>query len=169
MSTEKEEKKKEKKEKKVKSRGMMALTRLIAVLIVILLALGAYHFGYSIFNGRPVADSDEEADTCVITVQEGDGVQRIAEELKEEGMIRSVLIMRIQDRIFDYGLAPGSFEVNSGMTSLQILSWISDSNHTLADLPAAEEETVPETQTQPETETETGDAAEDVAAGAEGA
>ena len=39
----------------------------------------------------------------------------------------------------------------------------------VADLPAAEEETVPETQTQPETETETGDAAEDVAAGAEGA
>ncbi len=141
MSTEKEEKKekKEKKQRKPKSRGRMALTRLIAVLIVILLAAGAYYFGYSIFNGEPLADPDE-AETYVITIDDGDGVQGVAEELKEEGIIRSVLIMRIQDRIFDYGLAPGSFEVNSGMTSLQILSWLSDSNHTLADSPVEESE-----------------------------
>ena len=42
------------------------------------------------------------------------------------------------------------------MTSLQILSWLSDSNHTLADAPEAPEtpETVPQ-ETQAETETET--------------
>ena len=113
--------------------------RLIAVAIVILLAWGAYTFGYMIFNGDPVTTSGEP-ETVVIAVEEGDEVADVAEELKEDGVIRSVLIMRIQDRIFDYGLVPGSFEVNSGMTSLQILSWLSDSNHVLADTPADEAE-----------------------------
>ena len=135
----KEKRKAEKAEKAARPRrsdrlGFRVGVRMIAVLIVILLALGAFYFGYSIFNQKPVTESGDP-ETYVITVDEGEDIASIASELKEAGMIRSVIIMRIQDKIFDYGLAPGDFEVNSGMNSLQILSWISDSNHTLADSP----------------------------------
>ncbi|MBR2738567.1 MAG: hypothetical protein IKD88_07645 [Lachnospiraceae bacterium] len=158
----KEKRKAEKAEKAARPRrsdrlGFRVGVRLIAVLIVILLALGAFYFGYSIFNQKPVTESGDP-ETYVITVDEGEDIASIASELKEAGMIRSVIIMRIQDKIFDYGLVPGDYEVNSGMNSLQILSWISDPNHTLADSP----ENVPaqpETQALPPAETETETAA----------
>ena len=164
MSKEAKKDRKEKKERKRPSRGARVAVRLIAVLIVIALAFGAYHVGYAVFRPEPVARGGEP-ETCVITVDEGEDIESIAEELKEAGMIRSVLILRVQDRIFDYGLVPGTFEVNSGMTSIEILSWLSDSNHTLADDAPAEEETEPvlETQTEPQTETLPG---EDTAEGA---
>ncbi|MBQ1399774.1 MAG: hypothetical protein IIY83_04575 [Lachnospiraceae bacterium] len=68
----KEKKKAEKAEKAARPRMSDRLSfrvgvRLIAVLIVILLALGAFYFGYSIFNQKPVTESGDP-ETYVITV-----------------------------------------------------------------------------------------------------
>ncbi|MBQ1331840.1 MAG: hypothetical protein IIY36_02820, partial [Lachnospiraceae bacterium] len=68
----KEKRKAEKAEKAARPRrsdrlGFRVGVRLIAVLIVILLALGAFYFGYSIFNQKPVTESGDPT-TYVITV-----------------------------------------------------------------------------------------------------
>ena len=61
----------------------------------------------------------------VFTVEEDDSASRIADELKEEGLIQNRLIFLIQSRLFEIEFLPGTYELSTAMNSREILGVLS--------------------------------------------
>ena len=82
-----------------------------------------YRFGEEIFY--PAAMSGEPGRTVEFTVEEDDNASRIADELKEEGLIQNRLIFLIQSRLFEIEFLPGTYELSTAMNSREILGVLS--------------------------------------------
>ena len=103
---------------------------LIYALVFFLMYEGAirgYRFGHEVFSPQAVSEAPGRDYSCVI--QEKETVRQLAKELKEEGLIRDSYVFLVQAKLYEYELHPGTYVLNSSMTSKEMLQKI-DGNRT---------------------------------------
>ena len=123
----------------------------LVIAVSALIVIAAYKVGYSVFNGEPADPTG--ASRITYTIEPGTGIIEVAKDLKEADVIDSALVMIIQSRVFKCTIMPGTYELDSSMTSMEILDWIGSISHSVDE---TETETETETEALEETETETG-------------
>ncbi|MBO4412179.1 MAG: endolytic transglycosylase MltG [Lachnospiraceae bacterium] len=99
---------------------------LIVVLFFVLLAIVCYvsfRFGVLIFTNDGVTDS-EHAVTYTLRVEQGESVYQIGRDLETHGIIENRFVFMIQSKLYKCTIAPGTFTVNSGMSSKEILKYL---------------------------------------------
>lgn len=101
--------------------GTAARFVLYGVLLLLLIeGMGrGYAFGYEIFCSAP-AEAAPGRDLS-FTVAEGQSEGEVIGRLQEAGLIRDSRIAAIQQRFYDYEIYPGSYTLNTSMTSKEIL------------------------------------------------
>ena len=101
---------------------------LIAVMVIMLVyvvALKSYDFGYRIFAERPV--SMAPGTDVTVEIKEGMGSSSIADMLEEKGVIRDALIFKIQNRFshYDGSFQAGTYTLNTSMENEEIMAILS--------------------------------------------
>ncbi|MDO4962438.1 MAG: endolytic transglycosylase MltG [Eubacteriales bacterium] len=125
-------------------KGIAGYVIILALLIIVTYSVVNYsfRFGFTIF----CAESVEEApgtDVDVV-VEKGETIDELAAKLYENGVIPSELAFRVQARLYDIGFYPGTYKVNTSMSTKEILKTIDMTEQEYADslaLQAAQEET----------------------------
>ncbi len=114
--------------------------RVIVIALLILIAYTAinfsFRFGYAIF----CADSVEEppGTDVEIVVEKGETIDELAEKLYEDDVIPNKYAFRVQARLYDIGFYPGTYKVNTSMSTRQILEAIDRTEQEYADSLALE-------------------------------
>lgn len=97
--------------------------RIIEVTLVIMIfyvgVTKSYAFGHAIFSGRGVENKPGRDITFVI--EEGDSMKKVAAGLKNLGLIEDTLVCQIQEKLFEYEIYPGTYELNTSMSSKEML------------------------------------------------
>ncbi len=106
-----------------------AVKAMLAVLVVVIIYRGAligYEVGYRVFSEQPV--STGEGTDITVTISEGMGSSEIADLLEEEGVIRSALIFKLQNRLSSYKktMKAGTYTLNTSMTNDEIMEALSE-------------------------------------------
>jgi len=114
----------------------------VAVMLFFACAKKAYAFGYEVFNQEAMAEAPGVDKTFV--VEEGMGDQACMEALEQSGLIRNALTARIQKLFFGFEIYPGTYTLNTSMTTKEILE--------ILDEKPPEETTAPETTAAPATD-----------------
>lgn len=81
-----------------------------------------YSCGHEIFDPTPM--SQEPGITREFVIGEGDTVKTVAKALEEDGLIRDKWIFILQAKIYEYEIHAGSYELNTSMTSKDMLKLI---------------------------------------------
>lgn len=110
--------------------GKLILYALVILLLVEGMTRG-YAFGYSIFYATPM-EAAPGRDFRVTVPEDQDPRETIA-TLKDMGLIANELAVQIQMWFYDYDIYPGTYELNTSMTSKEILQLLNEK-------PAASEE-----------------------------
>jgi UPF0755 protein len=95
--------------------------------VVLLLVEGCtrgYAFGHAIFC--PTAMEAAPGTDKVVTITDGQSTGDIASMLRNRGLIDSELILQIQKRFYEYEFHPGTYELNTSMTSKEILQALNE-------------------------------------------
>lgn len=98
---------------------------IIGALLVLLLLEGvrtSFAFGRAIFYQKPAEvapGTDRE-----IVLEQGENLEDLAKTLAGEGLIRSELPFVIQGKLYETELYPGSYTLNTSMTTKEILEKI---------------------------------------------
>ena len=103
--------------------GGVAGRVIIAALLLLLTFEGlriCFDFGHDIFYQQPM-EADPGTDH-VVTLEDGATMQSIAEQLKDEGLIRNELAFVIQGELYQINLYPGDYTLNTSMTTKEILT-----------------------------------------------
>lgn len=106
----------------------MSIRLLFYALVFFLLYEGitrGYSIGHEIFS--PTAVSGAPGKDMEITVKEGESVSAVAGELEKSGLIKDKLIFVIQAVFYDYEVYPGTYTLNTSMTSKEMLKLIDES------------------------------------------
>lgn len=97
--------------------------KLILYAVVILLLFEGitrgYAFGHDIFYAAAMEEAPGTPKT--VTILKGYTTAEACEALKEAGLIDNVLAFQIQMMFYDYDIHPGTYELNTSMTSKAIL------------------------------------------------
>jgi len=110
----------------IRRMSMTVISASIKIVITICVLVGLYYvgargfeFGVSLFS--PVAM--EEAPGTVVNVTFGKATDGKAagELLEEKGLIKDSLVFYIQSLLYGYDIAEGTYELNTSMTSEEIL------------------------------------------------
>lgn len=106
--------------------ALRAGVRLIGILLVVLLfhfviSMG-YDFGYNLFAAP--AMSAPPGREVTFTVEQGESTADIIDGLADAGLIRDKLIFRCQIIFYDKILQPGEYQMNTSMTSKEILMYL---------------------------------------------
>ncbi len=103
--------------------GRLILYALIVLLLVEGMSRG-YAFGHDIFY----ATSMEEAPgtDMSVTIPEKQSDSETASMLRDMGLIKSNLAMLIQMKFYDYEIYPGTYTLNTSMTSKEILQLLNE-------------------------------------------
>ena len=101
---------------------------LIAVMVIMLVyvvALKAYDFGYRIFAERPA--SMAPGTDVTVEIEDGMGSGSVADMLEEKGIIRDALIFKIQNRFSHYNgsFLAGTYTLNTSMENEEIMAILS--------------------------------------------
>lgn len=109
--------------------GMIIKVALSVVIIIAIfrIAISAYDFGFQVFADIPV--SEGEGRTVSVVVSSTQDVKDVAKMLEEKGLIRDDLVFVIQEKLSesDHGIESGTYELNTAMTSEQILAVLTNS------------------------------------------
>ena len=105
-----------------------AVKIMLTVLLVVVIYRGAqfgYEIGYRVFSEEPV--SQGEGRDITVTITEGMGSSEIADLLEEEGVIRSALVFKLQNRLSSYKttMKAGTYTLNTSMTNDEIMEALS--------------------------------------------
>jgi UPF0755 protein len=95
--------------------------------VVLLLVEGCtrgYAFGHAIFC--PTAMEATPGTDKVVTITDGQSTGDVASMLRSRGLIDSELILQIQKRFYEYEFHPGTYELNTSMTSKEILQVLNE-------------------------------------------
>lgn len=97
----------------------------VVVMFVYRFSVTAYDFGFRLFSEEPMTLG--EGVNISITVQEGESVREVADNLEENGLIRNAGIFYVQEKLSDYRgkISPGTYELNTSMTSEEMLEIMS--------------------------------------------
>lgn len=80
---------------------------------------------HEVFSPTAVAEApgtDKE-----FTIRNGESLSEVAEELEKSGLINNKLIFIIQAKFFDYEVYPGTYTLNTSMTSRDMMKAIDES------------------------------------------
>ena len=102
--------------------GGLAGRVIVAALLILLTFEGlrfCFDFGHAIFYQQPVEAAP--GTDHVVTLQEDDTMQSVAQDLKEEGLIRNETAFIIQGQLYQINLFPGEYTLNTSMTTKEIL------------------------------------------------
>lgn len=106
----------------------MSIRLLFYALVFFLLYEGitrGYSIGHEIFS--PTAVAEAPGKDMEITVKKGESVSAVAGELEKSGLIKNKLIFVIQAKFYDYEVYPGTYTLNTSMTSKDMLKLIDES------------------------------------------
>lgn len=98
---------------------------LVYALVAFLLYEGAtrgYSYGHEVFAPTAVAEApgrDRE-----IVIAEGSSVSEVAKLLKEQGLIKDEVILKLQAKIYEYEINSGTYILNTSQTSKDMLKLI---------------------------------------------
>ena len=100
----------------------------VCVMLISKYAKIAYSYGYHIFNQEPVSQGTGR--TVTFTVDSGDSVSEIADNLSGVGLITDKTLFRLQERFSEHHgkEQPGTYELSTSMTPEEILTAISASS-----------------------------------------
>ncbi len=99
-----------------------------SILVILVVFIGTfkastfcYEFGYRIFTEKPMAE--EPGMDIVITIDKGDSISDISQELEQKGLIRDAWLFTGQYYLSAYvdELLPGSHRLNTSMTAKEML------------------------------------------------
>lgn len=99
---------------------------IIYAVVALLLIEGVtrgYAFGYEVFNSSPMAS--EPGVDKVVTVED-DSASAVASQLKKLGLIPNETVFIIQNKFYDYKIHPGSYTLNTSMTSKEMLQILNE-------------------------------------------
>lgn len=105
----------------------ISIRLILLALIALLLYEGVtkgYEFGHQIFYAS--AMETEPGQDKEITVEKGTSVSGVAKLLKEKGLIANEYSFIIQAEFFNYKINPGSYTLNTSMTSRDILQMMNE-------------------------------------------
>lgn len=100
----------------------ISIRLIFLALFILLLHTGVvkgYEFGHEIFYASAVDPAPGREKS--VTVKEGAGLTRTAGILKDAGLISNEYSFIIQAKFFDYKIQPGTYTLNTSMTSREIL------------------------------------------------
>ena len=60
-----------------------------------------------------------------MTISEGETASQAADQLAEAGLIKSRYVFMVQAIFYDYTIYPGTYELNTSMTSKEMLEQLS--------------------------------------------
>lgn len=83
-----------------------------------------FAFGYEIFGSTAMSSSPGTVQTVVIT--DGQSDNQVAKLLKNRSLIRNEYAFIVQARLYEYTIYPGTYELNTAMTSREILDKLSE-------------------------------------------
>lgn len=133
----------------------MSIRLLFYALVFFLLYEGitrGYSIGHEIFS--PTAVAEAPGKDMEITVKKGESVSAVAGELEKSGLIKNKLIFVIQAKFYDYEVYPGTYTLNTSMTSKDMLKLIDESG--IENEKAKAKESSAETASSSSTEAESG-------------
>ena len=99
--------------------AMAVILLTVAAMVLYVGAQKAYSFGYDIFNDQPV-HSDPGTDKLFV-VEEGTSRAQCMNNLEKSGLIRNKMVALIQSYFFEYEVYPGTYTLNTAMTTKEIL------------------------------------------------
>lgn len=79
----------------------------------------AYSFGYDIFNDQPMAQAP--GTDKLFVVEKGMSRSQCMDHLEKSGLIRDKNVALIQSYFFEYDIYPGTYTLNTSMTTKEIL------------------------------------------------
>ncbi|MDD3252495.1 MAG: endolytic transglycosylase MltG [Lachnospiraceae bacterium] len=100
---------------------------ILYALVILLLAEGitrGYAFGHEIFYSKAMEAAPGTEKTVVIP--EGQSTTETIHVLREYGLIDNELAIQIQMKFYEYEIQPGTYSLNTSMTSKEILRMLND-------------------------------------------
>lgn len=100
---------------------------ILYALVILLLAEGitrGYAFGHSLFYESSVDPAPGR--DVVITVSGNQKDSDTIHELKKDGLIDNELAMRVQMKFYDYEIHPGTYTLNTSMSSKKMLQILNE-------------------------------------------
>ncbi len=100
----------------------VAMAVILLTVTAMLLFVGskkAYSFGYDIFNDMPVHSAP--GTDKLFVVEEGMSRAQCMDNLEKSGLIRNKTVALIQSYFFEYDIYPGTYTLNTAMTTKEIL------------------------------------------------
>ncbi|MBQ9766215.1 MAG: aminodeoxychorismate lyase [Lachnospiraceae bacterium] len=113
----------------IRKMSMTIISASIKFAIALLVLAGLYYvgtkgyeFGVSIFS--PVAMDEAPGKVIEVTFDKGTAGREAGKILEEKGLIKDSLVFFIQSKLYGYEIAEGTYELNTSMTSEEILMMI---------------------------------------------
>lgn len=102
------------------------LLYVVAVLVIIRGASGAYSFGYAIFADQTMA-ADGAGHEVYVTVEDEDTVRDVAKTLKKQKLIGDEMVFQIQEKLSRYKdeIQPGTYILRTDQTAEEMLAILS--------------------------------------------
>ena len=115
--------------------------KLIVYALIVLLLYEAvargYAFGHEIFYAEAVEEAPGH--DMVVQMTEGESVSEAAEFLARRGLIKSEFAFIFQSKFYDYDtIYPGTYTLNTSMTSKEILQMLNEKPETGEDVKPAQ-------------------------------
>ena len=99
---------------------------ILYALVILLLAEGitrGYAFGHSLFYESSV---EQAPGRILITIPDGQKDSDTIHKLKKDGLIDNELAMRVQMKFYDYEIQPGTYTLNTSMSSKKMLQILNE-------------------------------------------
>ena len=104
--------------------AMAVILVTVASMVLYVGAKKAYSFGYDIFNDRPMHSAP--GTDKLFVVEENMGRMQCMDNLEKAGLIRDKTVALIQSYFFEYDIYPGTYTLNTAMTTKEILLKLSE-------------------------------------------
>ncbi len=84
----------------------------------------AYSFGYGIFNDQPMAE--KPGTDKLFVVEKGMSRSQCMDNLEKSGLVQDKNVALIQSYFFEYDIYPGTYTLNTAMTTKEILAELNE-------------------------------------------
>lgn len=84
----------------------------------------AYAFGYDIFNDQPMAEAP--GTDKLFVVEKGMSRTQCMDNLEKSGLVRDKNVALIQSFFYEYEIYPGTYTLNTAMTTKEILAELNE-------------------------------------------
>ena len=99
--------------------AMAVILLTVATMVIYVGSKKSYAFGYALFNDQPV-HADPGTDKLFV-VEEGTSRAQCMDNLEKSGLIRDKNVALLQSYFFEYDIYPGTYTLNTSMTTKEIL------------------------------------------------